>query len=300
MQRAQEPLIRWAPDVSWDVTGEYLAVRLVESGETSTGCRALALPGGDPETEIEENIGFEMLLGLCRDRTDGEDLYRTWRRTVIENAVMANWSSAILMDPLLATLERSDEIVEAFYDRIPESFAINGKLPICTVSRTILRRDGRVFHTESRQPEAIRRAREGVHDTLKYRPGMLYLKRAFRTFWALPGLAELELQRRLAALGWSTTLWPALDKVDLIAVSPDGRRRLAVDVKDYISPARLAARFQGFKAFAANHECFLVVPDYLTETDPHFEARFEALRAANGRAPVALRSVSDLVEELGG
>jgi hypothetical protein len=300
MRRAQQPLVRWAPDLSWDVGGDYLAVRFVENGETSTACRALALPGGDPETEIEENLGFEMLLGLCRDRTDGEDLYRTWRRTVIENPVMANWSTAILMDPLLATLERSDEIVEAFYDRIPESFAINGQLPICTISRTLLRRAGRVFHTESRQPEAIRRAREGVHDTLKHRPGMLYLKRAFRTFWSLPGLAELELERRLAALGWSTTLWPALDRVDLVAVSPDGRRRLAVDVKDYISPARLAARFRGFKAYAADHECFLVVPDYLTEIDPHFEARFEALRAANGRAPVALRSVSDLVEELAG
>jgi hypothetical protein len=235
-----------------------------------------------------------MLLGLCHDRTDGEDLYRTWRRTVIENVVMASWSGTVLMDPLLATLERSDEIVEAFYDRIPESFAINGQLPICTVSRTILRRDGRVFHTECRQPEAVRRAREGVHDTIRYRPGMLYLKRAFRTFWALPGLAELELERRLAAQGWATTLWPALDRVDLVATSEDGRR-LAIDVKDYISPARLATRFQGFKSYEADHECLLVIPDYLTEADPHFEARFEALRAANGRPAVSLTTVSDLI-----
>lgn len=298
MRRAQEPLFRWLPDVSWDVAGDYLAVRLVEQGEASTACRALALPGGDPESEIEENLGYEMLMGICRDRTDGEALYRTWRRTVIENVVMSSWSTVIVMDPLLATLERSDEIVEAFYDRVPESFAINGQLPICTVSGTILRRDGRVFHTESRRPEAVRLAREGIHRTLKYRPGMLYLKRAFRTFWALPGLAELELQRRLEALGWTTSLWPSLDRVDLVAIAPDGQRRLAIDVKDYISPARLAARFNGFKTFEADHECYLVIPDYITEADPRFEARFEALRAANGRPAVALATVSDIVEEL--
>lgn len=298
MARAQQPLFRWAPDMSWDLGGEYFATLLLENGEVSTDCRALALPGGDPEGEIEENLGYEMLIGLCRDRVDGEDLYRSWRRTVIENVVMPSWSSTILMDPLLATLERSDEIVEAFYDRVPDSFAVNGILPLCTISGTILRRDGRAFHTECRQPEAVRRAREGVHDALKYRPGMLYLKRAFRTFWALPGLAELELERRLTARGWSTVLWPGLDQVDLVAVSPDGRR-LAVDVKDYVSPARLAARFAGFKAFEADHDCRLVIPDYLIEVDPHFEARFDALRAANGRPAVSLSTVSDLVEEVG-
>lgn len=298
MRRAQEPVFRWLPDISWDTTGEYLAVRLVESGEASTMCRALALPDRDPEREIDENLGYEMLVGLCRDRVDGADLYRAWRRTVVENAVLSSWSSTILMDPLLATIERSDEIVEAFYDRIPESFAINGQLPICTVSRTILRRDGRAFHTECRQPEAIRRAREGVHDTIKYRPGMLYLKRAFRTFWSMPGIAELELERRLTALGWNTTLWPSLDLVDLVATSPDGSRRLAIDVKDYISPARLAARFKGFKSFEVDHQCILVIPDYLTETDPQFEARFEALRAANGRPAVQLSTVSDLTNAL--
>lgn len=298
MRRAQEPLRRWLPDISWDVGGDYFAVRLVESGEASTACRALALPGGDPESEIDENLGYEMLVSLCRDRVDGEELYRTWRKTVIENVVMTSWSAAILMDPLLATLERSDEIVEAFYDRVPESFAINGELPICTVSKTILRRDGRAFHTECRQPEAIRKAREGIHATLKYRPGMLYLKRAFRTFWALPGLAELALKSGLDALGWKTELWPALDRVDLVAVAPDGRRRLAIDVKDYISPARLASRFTGFKTFEADHHCYLVIPDYIVEMDPRFEARFEALRAANGRPAIALSTVSDLLEEL--
>jgi hypothetical protein len=299
MRSAQEPLVQWVPDMGWDLEGEYFAARLVLNGEVSTECLRLAVPGGDPERELEENRGFEMLIGLCRDRGDGEDIYRAWRRTVIAQPLLTNWSATILTDPYLAGVERIDEIIEAFFDRAPESLALHGELPICTVSGTVLRRDGRGFHTECRDPEAIRRARAGTHDTVRYRPGMLYLKRAFRTFWLLPGLTELDLATRLAARGWATTLWPQLDRVDLIAVSSDGQRRVAIDVKDYFSPARLAARFAGFKAYEADHACYLVIPDYLLASEPRFAARFEAMRASSGKTPVALRTASDLIEELG-
>ena len=295
---AQKPLFRWVSDMSWDSGEEYFAARLIEDGEVSTECRTLALPGGDPEQEIEEHLGYEMLMGICRDRLDGEEVYRAWRRSVIENPVLANWSRTILMDLLLANVERIDEIVATFYDRVPEALAVDGFLPICTVSGTILRRDGKAFHTECRDPEAIRRARAGEHKRVKYRSGMLYLKRAFRRFWCLPGLAELELERCLQDLGWSTTLWPGLDRVDLLAASPDESRRLAVDVKDYLSPSRLAVHFVGFKEYEATHECFLVVPDYVLQVNERFEERFEAVRAANAKAAVELRAVSTLLDGL--
>lgn len=297
LRAAQQPLVRWAPDMSWDIEGEFMAARLVQNGEASTECLRLAIPGGDPEREIEENLGFEMLLGLCRNRPDGEQVYRAWRRMVVSQPLLTNWSGAVLTDPWLAGVERIDEIVEAFYDRAPDSLAVHGELRVCTVSGTVLRPDGRGFHTEFRDPEAVRQARAGEHRKVRHRPGMLYLKRAFRTFWLLPGLTELSLARDLAAQGWETTLWPQLDRVDLVAVARDGRR-VAVDVKDYFSPARLAARFAGFNAYEADHACYLVVPDYVTELDPAFGARFEALRASVGRAPVQLRTASDLVEEL--
>ena len=75
-QLAREPLFRWVPDLSWDSEEEFFAARLIENGEVSTECRRLAMPSGDPEREIEENLGYEMLMAACRDRTDGEDLYR--------------------------------------------------------------------------------------------------------------------------------------------------------------------------------------------------------------------------------
>ena len=84
-----------------------------------------------------------------------------------------------------------------------------------------------------------------------------------------------------------------------LATSPDGRRRIAVDVKDYVSASRLAVRFAGFREYERDHECFLVVPDHVLQLDQRFEERFEAVRAANSRAEVKLRTVSALVDELG-
>lgn len=295
---AQQPLLHWVPDMSWDLDGEFFGARLIQGGEVTTDARRLAVQGGDPELEIDENLGFEMLVGLCRNRVDGEAVYRAWRRSVITNPVLLNWASTLMVDPALAGLERLDEIVEAFYDPLPESLAIEGSLPVCKLSGTILRRDGRGFHTEHRDPEAIRQARAGAHDRRKFRKGMMYLKRAFRTFWCLPGLTELALERQLTAMGWTAELWPGLDRVDLTATSPSGRR-IAVDVKDYFSPSRLAARFTGFKSCEADHDCFLVVPDYVMETDESFSRRFEAFRASVGKAPVELHTLSGFLAEVG-
>lgn len=297
VRAAQQPLVRWVPNMSWDVGGEFFDSCLLKDHEITTECRTLAMEGSDPERELDENLGYDMLRGLCSTRADGDAVYSAWRRTVVENPLLENWSSVLRSRPILATVERIDEIVEHFYERVPESLAIDGRVPICTVSRTILRRTGRGYHTECRNPEAIRRARSGEYKLTKYRRGMLYLKRAFRVFWCLPGVTELELERRLTAGGWSTVLWPHLDRVDLTATSPVGRR-IAADVKDYISPANLAARFTGFKEYSDEYQCFLVVPDYIAEIEPRFRSRFEAVRAAQGKAPVALRSVSDLLSEL--
>lgn len=300
MAKAATPLFDWVPDLSWDVSEEFFSSRLVEDGEITTDCRKLAVVGGNPEVEIEENIGYEIILSMCMERADGEELYRTWRRAVIENPVVLSWSSTLMNYPLLGDVERLDEIVEAFYQRVPETLAIDGYLPICTVSGTILRRLGdQGFHTECRDPEAIKLARAGQHQKLKYRPGMLQLRRAFRTFWCLPGKAELELFKHLNAAGWQCQLWPSLDRVDLVAASPDGGRKIAVDVKDYLSPANLASRFNGFKEFSATHECYLVCPDYVLEIDDRFESKFNAFRASLGKNRVLLRSVGGILNELG-
>ena len=295
---AQKPLFDWVGDLSWDPDGQFTAAALIEGGEITPACIDLATPGRDPEAELIENDGYTLLKGICRERRDGQAIYVAFRRAAIENPVLSSWTTTIINDPRLASLERLDEIVYTFYQRVPESMAVEGSLPICPVSGTILRRDGSGFHTECRDPDAIRRARAGEYKKLKWRAGAMQLRRPFRLYWCLPGRSELELAGKLVAAGWAVELWPNLDRVDLTAASPDGQRRIAVDVKEYLSPENLAARFEGFKEYAADHECFLVVPDYMPDVSTGYERRFEAMRASHAKTPVTLRTISDLLEDL--
>lgn len=295
---AQKPLYEWAGDLSWDPDGQFTASRLIEAGEITPACADLAVPGADPEAELIENAGYQLLRGVCAERRDGQDVYVAVRRTIIENPVLSNWTAVVLTDRKLATVDRIDQIIDAFYQRIPEALVVDGSLPICTISGTILRRESTGFHTECRAPDAIRRAKAGDIKRVKWRVGAMHLRRPFRTYWCLPGKTEIELEKALTNAGWSCSLWPDLDRVDLIAASADGKRKIAVDVKDYLSPEHLAARFPGFREYSADHECFVVVPDYMPEISRGYRQRFEAVRASYAKTPVELRTASELVAHL--
>lgn len=295
---AQRPLFEWIEDLSWDPDGQFTAAALIAEGEITPACIDLALPGRDPEAELIEKTGYSLLRSICRERRDGQAIYAAFRRLAIENPVLSSWTTTLTNDPKLASLERLDEIIYTFYQRVPESMVVQGSLPLCSVSGTILRRDALGFHTECRDPEAIRRARAGDFKATKWRPGTMQLRRPFRLYWCLPGRSELELARSLTAAGWKVELWPNLDRVDLSASSPDGRRRIAVDVKEYLSPENLAARFEGFKEYATDYECVLVVPDYMPEISTGYERRFEAIRASHSKTAVTLRTVSALLNDL--
>lgn len=303
VQAARGPLFEWVSDLSWDPDGDFTVARLIEGGSVSPECSRLAAPGGDVETELAENAGYLKLRSICESQdtpAQRDAVYEAWRRFVILHPVLANWTSEIYSDARLATVDSIDALIELFYQPIPEAFARAGRLHLCTVSGTVLRANGAGYETECREPAAIQAARRNEFKELPFRPGMRQLRRSFRMFWCLPGRTELELERRLVQAGWVCRMWPDLDRVDLVAASPDGRRRIAVDVKDYLSPVRLAARFDGFKEYARDYQCFLVVPDYIIEGSRLYAQRFEALRASQARSPISIRTLSGLVNELVG
>lgn len=290
------PLGLWAGDMSWDADEVFPEAHLIENGEVTPECRDLAADGRDPEGEMIERDGFEALRAACARMDEGDAFYTAWRRCVVERPVLSSISEAATMVPGLTDLDDWTGFVHRFYDVVPESLAYGNEVRICTVSRTLLRRARRGYHTESRDPAAIRAAAAGEHTTKPYRPRQtLHLKRAFRTFWCHPGVAELELAEGLGERGWSVTLWPRRDRIDIEAVSPDGSRRLAVDVKDHLSPVGLAKRFGGFKEYETTHSCYLVVPDYVVAADRRFGERFENLRRSHGKPALSLCTVSAML-----
>jgi hypothetical protein len=291
------PLGLWAGDMSWDREDVFAEALLLQNGEVTPECRELAAEGRDPEQELIERDGFEALQAACARMPDGDAFYTAWRRCVVERPVLSTISEAATSVADLTDLDDWTGFVHRFYDVVPESLAFGSHVRTCTISGTLLRRARRGYHTESRDPAAIRAAAEGHHGTKPFRPGQtLQLKRAFRSFWCHPGVAEMDLARGLSTLGWQVSLWPRRDRIDVEAISPGGRR-IAADVKDHLSPFGLARRFGGFKEYEATHECFLVVPDYVVAADSRFGERFENLRKSHGKPAVALTTVSGFLRD---
>ena len=108
-------------------------------------------------------------------------------------------------------------------------------------------------------------------------------------------MTKLDLRKQDCITGMSRL---AGGSVDLVVTSRDEKRRVAIDVKEYLSPENLAVRFEGFKEYATDHECFLVVPDHIPETSSGYHRRFESVRASYSKTPVKLRTVSELLREL--
>ncbi len=296
--QAQLPLYKWKIDLSWDPDGDFTAAALISNGEITQECADLAAPGRDPEAELTENVGYQLLMDICRNREDGQQVYAAFRKFVITHPVIGNAISALTTAPILASIERIYEILDAFYQRVPEALCVGSSLPVCQVSGTILRRERAGFYTEYRDPAAIDRAKSGEYDKRRWRVTTMQLRRPFRRYWCLPGLTEIALAETLSDAGWACDLWPDFDTIDLAATSPDGTRQIAVDVKAFVSPNVLAARFGGFKQYVGNYECYLVVPDYLPAVVPEYERRFRAARAALGDVDVAFQTLLGLLSEL--
>ena len=302
VQKGAMRLSAWMPDTArWDESAAFTEEPLLDGEDTSITCRELAaeIEGHSPEDELVEAAGFATFRTSCRAHADGQISYATWRRFVVENPVVRSWGAAMVQTPMLAAVSGLEDAFHAFYEPLTPAFAIAGRVPICRVSGTVLRRDGAIYQTDSREPEAVRLARSGICDFIDWSPSTRVLRRPFRTFWCFPGKAEVALMDRLAQLGWTIDPWPQLDMVDLEVASPDGSRKIAIDVKDYGSPALLASRFDGFKGYERTHECVLVVPDAQIEADRNYASIFSNLRSSFGKKPVKLRTVSRLINELG-
>ena len=176
---------------------------------------------------VRENAGYERLTKICFNRSDGPEFYRNWRRLVIERPVIQSVARILNDYPVLMDRDARD-LLGHFYQPVPESMAALGSLRICKMSGTLLRpldRGGKRHETDCRDPAALKQALSGNWDTIQFSAEVRQLARPFRIFWCLPGRAELEVERKLSKAGWNCVLWPQLDRVDIVAQSPDQSER---------------------------------------------------------------------------
>lgn len=294
---AVRPVFEWCSAYGECEQGEaFIAARLIEDGEITPDCISMA---GFSETDAEQAF-YQMLMSVCAEL--GEDLgqcfYTEWRRAVIENPVAESHAVFIAKyDVLRSNTTITKRLIDFFYERVPEIHAQNGKLALCPLTGTRLKKHGDQWVTEMRDPAVIQHLRDHGPKWLEHTSATIELKRPVRVFWALPGWHELQLHKAVQARGCTSLLWPDFDRVDLL-VSLPSRKKFHVDVKDYLSPISLS-RIRGQDNRGRRHKRIIVIPDYLEHRIPQYKAIFRQARLSALKEPEHILTVSEFLDLLG-
>lgn len=256
-RRLTLPLEDWLPEsVRLDYTGPLLAF-----GIPTQTCSEMMLELESRQLWEEIQSIVKEVRDLCRIRSDGDGLYRCFRRFLIENPVIESVKAAVVFIPLSRTLDE-------FYDRIPEHLIADGLLyrcPECGWPMNPQRREvqcdaawcrnkNSMYRWDNRRLYNLvtNRALKGEAAGTRY-----MLKGAIWKFTLLPGLLELQLAEQLLQHGVEVTLWPNVDRSDLRVKY--GGMDLDIDAKVWISPRALGHHLEGVRASTLR---WIVIPDY--------------------------------------
>lgn len=146
------------------------------------------------------------------------------------------------------------ELIDTAYERAPLglkvcpvcgwTMSLHGLRPMCLDTRCTTRVDADEYENLPDVP-----------------PNSYRLRRGVMRFIAKPGALELQIARKVQALGLPFELWPRLDTCDILITLPGGRS-IAVDAKDHRDIDRLVSSIEcdDMREAMAASEAIYVVP----------------------------------------
>lgn len=260
-----EPVAHWLP------SGGTFA--LVEDGQPTPICQDLADDAGpSPLAEVEQHV-IRVAMNHLLGRDDGADAYTAFRRFLVEHAHAGHSAAAAAVQSVGVDLAR-------VYQRVPTAavisqaggtvfypcprcrwpMSVQGTVVSCHRSVTCMAAGAR-FHL--RDENLIGLGRLAPPEPVSEQ-GMASLRPGVWRFTVLPGLEELDLERRLGAIeGVAVQLWPFVDAYDLDVRR--GEHHWRIDVKDHSSAATLARHLSDRPS---REPTWIVVPDARKEQIP--------------------------------
>ncbi|MCG7967076.1 MAG: hypothetical protein JAY63_10790 [Candidatus Thiodiazotropha taylori] len=232
---------------------------------------------------LEEQLFSNLHDALAKQpKTLAEEYYTLIRDFVVRNPMT---TEAVLHEKGKEMPAIIWKILNQLYESVPESWAIDGKVPVCGHCGNAMKQGKaslvcRLEACSATHPsKKIRRAAE---------PGeLIRAKRGVRKYWIEPGLDEILLYDNLLAMGIEAQLYPHQDRVD-VAVGDIG-----IDLKAYASPETLGNKFK--KSLGGLHyypEKWVVIPNRFIKVTPSY---LERLVFAMERPNVVCLTVSDAI-----
>lgn len=241
-------LFEWAarPIKSWLPTQKLLIIpnnaTLIEDGMISDFAREWALTGNDSIHQNQELILAD-LKSHC-ERKQFEDSYRKARELIVSYPVLTLAELRRKLDPkALAKVRDFFKLDEGFYRPVADLFELT-EYHLCPRCGYILRLWEGEYVCRKQSCESIVRQQnlkktriipsEKINEWVAVTPGV-------HRYGTIPGIWEVFLRDELNNLGAKVTLYPQIDKYDLLVEFPNSKK-WAIDVKDwsFVTKERLA------------------------------------------------------------
>lgn len=252
------PASEWLPGA-----GDFV---LVEENQPTAVCLDFVDDaGGFALEEVEQGI-IKTVMSNIGGRPDAAEVYTSFRKFLVEHAWASVADAARLCRTVGVDLARlfSEVPVDArvvvgeteyFFPclRCGWPMALQGESLSCARSPSCIKAGARYRHLDGKLV-ALGRLEPPAPVVCS---GNAALRPGLWRYTVLPGLEELSLQKRLLAIPEvEVELWPFIDAYDLDVRLRDHRWR--VDVKDHVSPMRLARHLA---ERPAREPTWIVVPD---------------------------------------
>lgn len=235
LSRMEAPIQQWWPGILPNCERNDTLLRF---GEPSILCMEWAYSLRDINAqidEIDESI-MKKIIDICRsDRSSYYSLYVNSRRFLIENPV-------VHVKEIVERVSRGDILneVQDAYEPIPTECIENGKVFLCHHCRDVLiLKEGNLYCRNWAICE--KHGDFTKKNSIAFTSDLKHLRRGMKAYVCLPGLSEIELDKKLSGLKLTTRLWPGIDEYDLRISFPSGKA-WAVDVKASKSPWILGRR----------------------------------------------------------
>ena len=256
----------------------------------------LRLNGGGSTDDLHENRVYSML------RDAGQAAYVFGRKFLILHPVLSWEECTAAARANLAVLEHDQldqgemahvdgpwvqELVDTAYERAPLGLKV---CPVC----------GWTMSLHGLRPMCLNVECTAHVDASEYEklpdvpPNSYRLRRGVMRYMAKPGVLELQIARKVQALGLPFELWPHLDTCDILITLP-GDHTIAVDAKDHRDIDRLVSSIEGddMREAMAASEAVYVVP---ADTPP--PRRWVANRRLAHKPGYSIKTLRELTQHL--
>ncbi|MEV0266939.1 hypothetical protein AB0I49_37150 [Streptomyces sp. NPDC050617] len=298
---AHRPVDRWPAALPPDAVPPGSLLLDKATRQPTQLCYEWAVDAEDSASLYSEQRYMTIAAQRCQEEVHPE-AYHAFRRLLVRRPVLTHRELTTLPAAGNGELEALGDLLRDIYQPTPASYLDQEQrtYTACARCHTLLHptTEGGLWceRQRCRDMGTVRRGREYRAD---HGGGIHLLIRPLRQWVSEPGTWEIRMARRLTNNGADVELWPGFGNYGMRVRLPDGTA-LAVDCKDWASPALLGRQAKPPPPDPPYDRCTWVVPSARLRDRPGFRATFERYRSSSSPDLITDRELVGTVRQLVG